>query len=70
MREQGVVKYWVMDRGFGFIARSGRRRDAFAHHTEIENAPYLTVNSVVEFDVQEDPKGPHALNVRVLSEPI
>jgi len=68
MREQGVVKAWFMQRGFGFIARSGGGRDAFAHHTDLIDVPWLVEAGVVEFEVREEPKGPHAVRVQVVSE--
>ena len=60
--ERGTLKSWIPDRGFGFIARPGCSRDAFAHITEVLDE--LHVGDEVEFEVREHPKGPRAVGIR------
>lgn len=65
-QEQGVVKWFNNDKGYGFIKRD-TGEDVFVHHTAIANqAGYRTLNEGdrVEFDVKQGPKGLQAENVR------
>ena len=63
----GRVKWFNDSKGYGFIERDGGGEDVFVHYSSITGEGYrsVTENSLVEFDVQEDPKGPRALNVVV-----
>jgi len=62
----GKVKWFNNQKGYGFITPDGGGRDLFVHHTAIKMDGFrtLTEGQAVEFDVQEDAKGPKALNVR------
>jgi CspA family cold shock protein len=62
---RGRVKWWNDAKGFGFIT-DDHCRDIFAHYTHIvgEGFKTLKVNSQVEFDLYEGPKGFEARNVR------
>ncbi len=61
----GKIKKLNRERGFGFI--SGDGKDFFFHRSEVKDTDFdsLNENQTVEFDVQESPKGPRAVNVRV-----
>lgn len=63
----GKIKKLNRERGFGFI--SGDGKDFFFHRSEVKDANFdsLAENQTVEFDVQESPKGPRAVNVRVVA---
>lgn len=65
--EQGTVKWFQNSKGFGFISRKGKP-DVFVHFSNIEGDGYRTLNEnePVEFEVQDSPKGPQAVNVRKL----
>ena len=65
MPEQGVVKWFNNDKGYGFIKRS-TGEDVFCHHSSIQASGYRTLNEGerVEFDVKQGPKGLQAENVR------
>ena len=62
----GTVKWFDDAKGFGFIERE-EGEDVFVHYSAIVGEGYrsLAEGSEVEFDVEEDPKGPRATNVVV-----
>ncbi|RMF95455.1 MAG: cold-shock protein [Candidatus Schekmanbacteria bacterium] len=64
---QGTVKWFNEKKGFGFISREGEE-DVFVHYTAIEGAGFKTLSEgqTVEFEIQEGPKGLHAVNVKPL----
>ncbi|MHB0859080.1 MAG: cold-shock protein [Anaerolineae bacterium] len=63
-REQGTVKWFNADKGYGFIARDNGE-DVFVHHSAIQSAGFRTLQEGqrVEFDVEKDVKGLRAANV-------
>ena len=65
MAEQGTVKWFSNEKGFGFISREGAD-DVFVHFSAIAGEGYksLTEGQAVEFDVVDGPKGKQAANVR------
>ena len=62
----GTVKFFNMAKGFGFIAPEDGSKDAFVHVSEVESSDidYLAEGQKVEFDIQEDARGPKAVNLR------
>ncbi|MBI4408444.1 MAG: cold-shock protein [Gemmatimonadetes bacterium] len=69
-REQGTVKWFNPDKGYGFITREGGD-DVFVHHSAIQGGGFKTLNEGerVEFDVVQGQKGPAAENVVRLDAP-
>jgi len=65
LAEQGTVKWFSNEKGFGFISREGAD-DVFVHFSAIEGEGYksLAEGQAVEFDVVDGPKGKQAANVR------
>ena len=65
LAEQGTVKWFSNEKGFGFITREGAD-DVFVHFSAIAGEGYksLTEGQAVEFDVVDGPKGKQAANVR------
>jgi CspA family cold shock protein len=63
--QEGTVKWFSNEKGYGFIARNGGD-DVFVHFTAIEMEGYKTLveGQVVEFEITDGPKGPQASNVR------
>ncbi len=64
MKEQGTVKWFNNEKGYGFISRDSGE-DVFVHFKSIVGEGYKTLNDgdKVQFDVQEGPKGLQAVNV-------
>jgi CspA family cold shock protein len=67
LAEQGTVKWFSNEKGFGFITREGAE-DVFVHFSAIAGDGYKSLNEgqAVEFDVVDGPKGKQAANVRGL----
>ncbi|GAA4833435.1 cold-shock protein [Kitasatospora terrestris] len=65
MPQQGTVKWFNAEKGFGFIAPDAGGPDVFVHFSAIQTSGYrgLEENQRVEFDVVAGPKGPQAEQV-------
>jgi CspA family cold shock protein len=66
---KGRVKKLVRDRGFGFV-RGDDGKEVFFHRSGLGATDYdsLSEGDVVEYVVQEGPRGARAENVRAVSE--
>jgi cold shock protein len=68
----GTVKWFSLERGYGFIAPE-QGQDVFVHVSALQptGVQSLHEGQVVEFDVEEDPrgKGMRAVNVRPVDAP-
>ena len=64
---KGTVKWFNDKKGFGFLSRDDGD-DVFVHHSSIQGEGFKTLREgqEVEFEVQEGPKGPQAVNVTAL----
>lgn len=64
MKEVGKVKWFNVEKGFGFIERQDGT-DIFVHFQDIQMKGYkkLEDGEKVAFDVEETPKGDCARNV-------
>ena len=67
MKEQGTVKWFNNEKGYGFISRNSGD-DVFVHHTAIQGSGFKSLNEgdKVEFEVAKGPKGLQAQNVMKL----
>ncbi|MFK0046281.1 cold-shock protein [Streptomyces sp. NPDC090741] len=64
--DQGTVKWFNAEKGFGFIAPDDGTPDVFVHFSAIDSSGYrsLEENQRVEFTTSQGPKGPQAEQVR------
>ncbi|MFV0459290.1 MAG: cold-shock protein, partial [Actinomycetales bacterium] len=64
----GKVKWFDVDRGFGFLATEGGE-EVFLHASALPAGTTVKQGSRVEFGIADGKKGMQALSVRVLAEP-
>lgn len=66
---KGTVKWFNASKGYGFIAPENGGKDVFVHYSEIRMEGYavLEEGEMVEFSVEDSPKGPQAVNVTRLN---
>ena len=66
--EQGKVKWFNSEKGFGFIEREGAS-DVFVHFSAILGEGYKTLDEgqLVSFEIEEGARGLQAANVEKLS---
>jgi CspA family cold shock protein len=65
----GIVKWFNIKKGFGFIVDETTKKDVFVHFTVIEGDGYrrLWQDEKVEYEMTSGPKGLLATRVRHLS---
>ena len=65
-REQGRVKWFDSDKGYGFLVRP-TGEDLFVHNSEVQgDASALEQGGEVEYEVGRNDRGPNARRVRLL----
>ena len=64
---KGKIKKLIGNRGFGFISDTDGR-EVFFHQSSLLDVQFeaLREEQEVEFEVEKSPKGPRAVNVRVV----
>ena len=62
---KGKVKWFSDQKGFGFITPDDGSKDVFVHHSSISGEGFksLAENDLVEYEVEQSPKGLRAANV-------
>ncbi|MGK0221929.1 MAG: CspA family cold shock protein [Limisphaerales bacterium] len=62
----GKVKWFNNAKGYGFILSDDGDEDLFAHYSAIEMEGYKTLKAgqPVQFEIEEGPKGLHAIAIR------
>ena len=64
---QGKVKWFNGKKGYGFIERDDKEKDAFVHARAVKAAGrYLNEGDKIEFTLEDGPKGPSAVNLKKL----
>jgi len=68
MAQNGKVKWFNADKGFGFITPDAGGPDVFAHFSAIVGRGYrsLAEGQEVEYEVKDGPKGPQASDIKPL----
>ncbi len=63
----GTVKWFNDAKGYGFVERDDGE-DVCVHYSAISGEGYRTLGegALVEFDIEEDAKGPRATNVVIV----
>ena len=67
----GKVKWFNNAKGYGFILPENGGEDLFAHYSSVEMDGYkpLRAGDEVEFEIEEGPKGSHAIHIRSAGQP-
>jgi CspA family cold shock protein len=69
MAQQGTVKFFNADKGYGFIKPDDGGRDIFVHITAVEQAGLQTLNEgqrvAYEIEADKKGKGPKAVALQV-----
>ncbi len=62
----GTVKFFNTSKGFGFIQPEDGTKDVFVHITAVEQSGmgHLSEGQKVNFEVQQDQRGPKAVNLQ------
>ena len=65
---KGTVKWFNSKKGFGFIEREDKEKDAFVHASAVKASgmKFLNEGDKVEFSMEDGPKGPSAVNLKKL----
>jgi CspA family cold shock protein len=68
MKEGTIAK--IMDKGFGFISEAGQEKDLFFHANEVVEGEFndLQEGDKVTFEIADGPKGPNAVQVKIVQE--
>ena len=63
---KGKVKWFNSKKGFGFIEREDKEKDAFVHASAVKASGirYLNEGDNLEFTLEDGPKGPSAVNLK------
>ncbi len=63
-KNQGTVKFFNAEKGFGFIKHDDSNKETFVHVSGLISE--IKEGDAVEFDLQEGKKGLNAVNVTVI----
>ena len=69
MSQQGIVKFFNADKGYGFIKPDDGGRDIFVHITAVERAGLQSLNEGqrVSYEIEADKsKGPKAADLHLV----
>lgn len=61
---EGTVKFFNSVKGFGFIKDNENAKEYFVHVTGCIDT--INENDNVEFELKEGPRGPSAINVKLI----
>jgi CspA family cold shock protein len=63
----GTVKWFNANKGYGFITPEDGSKDVFVHQSAVQRGGFTSLadGQRVTFDIEQGPKGPSAVRVRV-----
>lgn len=63
----GTVKFFNANKGYGFIVPEDGSKDVFVHISAVTQSGLQTLSEgqSVAFEMQEDPRGPKAINLKI-----
>jgi cold shock protein len=66
----GVVKWFNNAKGYGFVVAENSEEYIFVHYSAIDMDGYKTLKAgqSVQFELEDGPKGVHAINIKCLDE--
>jgi CspA family cold shock protein len=64
-KQQGTVKFFNAEKGFGFIKHSDSNKETFVHASGLKSQN-IKEGDTVQFDLQEGKKGMNAVNVELV----
>ncbi len=64
--QTGTVKFFNTTKGYGFIQPDSGGKDVFVHITAVERAGLgqLSEGQKIQFETQQDTRGPKAVNLQ------
>lgn len=67
-QQRGTVKWFSDQKGYGFITPVTGEKDIFVHFSKVNMDGYkkLSEGDVVQFEVEDSPKGLQAANVSIV----
>jgi CspA family cold shock protein len=63
MSKKGIVKFFNVSKGYGFIKEDNSDKEYYVHVTG--TIDQINQNDEVEFEVEEGKRGPAAVNVKL-----
>lgn len=64
--QEGKVKFFNTEKGYGFITPSGSGQDIFVHANGLIDE--IRENDMVQFETEEGRKGLNAINVELIND--
>lgn len=67
--EQGRIKFYDVNKGYGFIFPEGSKEEIFLHKTELEKSGYndMTVGANISYETKTDIKDKtQAVNIKLI----
>ena len=65
-QQQGVIKFYRADKGYGFIQPDDGSKDVFVHVTGVADGAKICERDAVRYHVAPSERGPKAVNVELV----